>query len=46
MATSKGFQRTEYQNELWIGYRRKEGKEDVQVKRGRKEYKQPRQREI
>jgi len=31
---------------LWIGYHGREGKEDVQEKRGWKEYKQPRQQEI
>jgi hypothetical protein len=41
MATSKGCQRREYQNELWNGYKRIEEKGDVQVKRGWKEYKQP-----
>jgi len=37
----KGCQRREYQNCLWVGYHGREGKEDVQEKRGRKEYKQP-----
>jgi hypothetical protein len=34
MATSKGCQRREYQNSLWNGYQGREGKEDVQEKRG------------
>jgi hypothetical protein len=34
MATSKGYQRREYQNQLWNGYQRREEKEDVQEKRG------------
>jgi hypothetical protein len=46
MATSKGCQMREYQNELWNGYQRREEKEDVQDKRGLKEYKQPCQEEI
>ena len=32
MATSKGCQRREYQNELWNGYHRREGKQDAQGK--------------
>jgi len=36
-----GCQRREYQNYLWIGYHRREGKEDVEEKHGWKEYKQP-----
>jgi hypothetical protein len=38
---TKGCQRREYQNELWNEYHGSEGKEDVQGKRGWKEYKQP-----
>jgi hypothetical protein len=37
----KGCQRGEYQNYLWNGYQRREEKEDVKEKCGRKEYKQP-----
>jgi len=37
MATLKGCQRREYQNSLWIGYRGREGKGDVQEKLGWKE---------
>jgi hypothetical protein len=33
-ATSKGCQRREYQNYLWVGYHWRKGKEDVQEKRG------------
>jgi len=38
---SKGCQRREYHNQLWIGYHETEGKGDVQEKRRWKEYKEP-----